>query len=146
MKYSLYVLISIVLSACFSINRPNQKLTREEVIAAIEAFDQGWQSKDKKRVDSVLSPSYMYFTPSGNLFIRDSIIATAGSPDYKLSRVERIISDIRIEGNTAVVNSRWLGKGIYRNEPFDDNQRCSITLVKKGDEINIVAEHCTQIR
>ena len=146
MKYTLYVLLSIVLSSCFSINKPQEKLTKAEVEAAIGAFDQGWQSKNPERVDSMLSPSYMYFTPSGHLFIRDSIVSTAGSSQYQLSRMERIIADIKIEGNTAVVNTRWLGKGTYRERLFNDNQRCSITIVKEGDKVFIAAEHCTHIQ
>jgi hypothetical protein len=146
MKYPLYVLLSIVLSSCFSISKPEEKLTKEEVVAAIGSFDGAWLAKNSGKVDSVLAPGYMYFTPSGHLFIRDSIVATAGSSQYQLSKVERVIVDIKIEGNTAIVNTRWKGKGIYRETFFDDDQRCSITLVKRDKKVSIAAEHCTHIQ
>jgi len=147
MKKMIYVLTAVTLMGCYGIGKKPyaDALTKEEAYAAIIAFDKAWKGKNGPSVDSVLSKAYIYFTPSGNIFIRDSIVATAASEIYSLESVERIISDIQIDGNTAVVNTRWQGKGIYRDTPFDDDQRCSITLVKKDGLIQILSEHCTQI-
>jgi ketosteroid isomerase-like protein len=121
-------------------------LTREEVSAAIERFDRGWKSKNAQTVDSVLSPSYVYFTQSGGTFDRKSVLHTAGSADYHLDTMHREQYDIRIEGNTAIVNTIWKAKGAYFDSPFDDTQRCSITVIKNNGKVEILSEHCTPIK
>ena len=123
-----------------------ETLTREEVVAAIQRFDTGWKNKNTITVDSVLSPSYVYFTQSGGVFDRKSVVQTAGSPDYKLETMQREQFDIKIEGNTAVVNTIWNAKGSYFDSPFNDRQRCSITLIKKNGKVEILSEHCTPIK
>ncbi len=124
----------------------NETLTREEVVAVIQRFDDGWKNKKASSVDSVLSPSYVYYTQSGAVFDRKSVVQTAGSADYKLNSMQREQFDIKIEGNTAVVNTIWIAKGSYFNSPFDDRQRCSITLIKKNGKVEILSEHCTPIK
>ncbi len=126
----------------------NQKeiLTKEEVIAAVQRFDNGWKLKNAKRVDSIISASYIYFTQSGGIFDRNNVVHTAGSTDYLLDSVQRQQFDIKIEGNTAVVNTVWIGKGSYINSPFNDSQRCSITLIKNKGKVEILSEHCTPIK
>lgn len=133
--------------SCFGIGKPEtESLTKEEVYKAVTAFDNAWKSKSAPAVDSILSPAYIYFTPSGNIFPRDSIITTAGSDTYYLTRADRLISDIQVDGNTAVVNTRWQGKGNYRGESFNDDQRCSITIVKINGLVKIISEHCSTIQ
>lgn len=147
MKKILYFLVTTILVGCFGIGKPEtESLTKEEVYNAVTAFDNAWKSKSAPAVDSILSPAYIYFTPSGNIFSRDSIINTAGSDIYFLTRADRLISDIQVDGNTAVVNTRWQGKGNYRGEPFDDDQRCSITVIKINGLVKIISEHCSTVQ
>lgn len=112
----------------------------------VQHFDEGWKNKQKERVDSVLSPQYLYFTQSGNTFDRVRLVETAGSDVYQLQTMERESFTIQLEGNTAVVNTIWKGKGFYHGEAFNDRQRCSITIVKHEGKVRILAEHCTPIR
>ena len=76
-----------------------ETLTREEVMAVVQRFDDGWKNKNIAVVDSVLAPSYLYFTQSGGIFARKNILQTAGSAEYKLDTVLRRQLDIKIEGN-----------------------------------------------
>jgi len=112
----------------------------------ISKFDKGWETKDSAMVDAVLSPQYLYFTQSGNTFDRASLVATAASDVYTLQSMEREALTLLLEGNTAVVNTVWKGKGHYHGQPFDDRQRCSITIVKHDGKVRILSEHCTPIR
>jgi hypothetical protein len=138
----------ILLFSLFSISCTKQEelLSEQEVIAVINKFDEGWQNKKPDLVDSVLSEKYLYFTQSGYTFNRPNIISTAGSDIYKLQNMERESITMQIEGNTAVVNSIWKGKGFYHGEQFNDKQRCSITIVKHDGKVKILAEHCTPIK
>ena len=140
--YLLIILIAFTSLSC----QQKETLTLEEVVTAIKHFDDGWKNKNANAVDAVLSPSYIYYTQSGGTFDRKNVIHTAGSTDYKLDTVSRQQFDINIEGNTAVVNTVWNAKGTYFDTPFNDSQRCSITIIKKNGTVQILSEHCTPIK
>lgn len=131
---------------CFTSCRKNQLLTEQEVITVINRFDEGWKKKDLKAVDSVLAPAYIYFTQSGGVFGREGVVKTAGSPEYTLDAVSRSVTEINLYQNTAVVSTRWHGRGIYRSVPFDEDQRCSIVIVKANNKVEILSEHCTPVK
>lgn len=144
MKMTFHLLILLLLlSSC---GKKQSYLTELEVIDVIKKFDEGWRSKNLPEVDSVLAPGYIYFTQSGNLFSRDSVVQTAGSPAYTLEFMTRGSFDVEISENTAVVSTRWRGKGSYKGVPFDEDQRCSITVVKSNGKVQIFSEHCTPIK
>lgn len=144
MRFLFYILLFVSVSSCR--NKVPDPLTKEEVVEVIRRFDEGWKNKNAKAVDAVLSAQYLYFTQSGNTFDRANLVKTAESSEYQLQTMERENFTMQIEGNTAVVNTVWKGKGSYHGENFDDNQRCSITVVKVNDEVRILAEHCTPIK
>lgn len=135
-------LLPVLLIAC----KKPETLSQEEVVAAINRFDKGWKEKNAAVVDSVLSPSYIYFTQSGGTFSRTNVVHTAGSGEYILDTVSRKQFDIHIDGNTAVANTTWTARGRYFDKPFNDTQRCSITLVKSNGRVLILSEHCTPVR
>lgn len=126
-------------------NKNTAVLTEQEVLEVMNKFDQGWKEKNASLVDSVLSSKYLYFTQSGKTFNRQSLVETAGSDEYRLQTMERENLTVQIEGNTAVVNTIWKGKGVYHGEEFNDRQRCSVTIVKNNGKVMILAEHCTPI-
>ena len=136
------ILFTVLFSSC----KKRQQLTEQEVIDVINRFDEGWKNKNLKEVDSVLAPAYIYFTQSGGLFSREGVVKTAGSDEYKLDSVKRNAIEITLYENTAVVSTRWYGRGIYRAVPFDEEQRCSIIVVKTNNKVEILSEHCTPIK
>ena len=140
------ILVFYVFSLLAACQETPESLTEQEVMAVVQKFDEGWKNKNKALVDSVLSSQYLYFTQSGNTFNRSRLVETAGSDVYLLQNMERESQDIQLEGNTAVVNTVWKGKGFYHGEEFNDKQRCSITIVKHKGKVLILAEHCTPIK
>jgi hypothetical protein len=142
MSRYLYLILTVMILSC---SGPGG-ITAREAAAAIDRFDQAWYRKDSPGVDSILAPSYMYFTQSGGVFDRASLVRTAGSPSYRLESMNRDQVSIVIQGNTAVVNTIWTAKGIYNGVPFNDRQRCSLTLIKENGQVRILSEHCTPIR
>jgi hypothetical protein len=140
-------IVLLLLFACTSKPRPaDLPLTETEVMAVISKFDEGWKNKKNELVDSVLSDQYLYFTQSGHTFNRPNLVETAGSEVYTLQDMERESQTILLEGNTAVVNTVWKGKGMYHGEAFNDKQRCSVTIVKHEGKVKILSEHCTPIK
>ena len=143
-KLTLFLLIVLIATGC---STPKEEvLTEQEVASIMEKFDKGWKEKNSQLVDSVLSDKYLYFTQSGKTFTRQGLVETAGSSEYTLQNMERDNVTIQLEGNTAVVNTIWKGKGFYHGEEFDDKQRCSVTIVKHAGKVRILAEHCTPIK
>ena len=140
--FSLIITI-IVFSSCF---KKQGILTEKEVLNVINTFDSGWRHKNLKQVDSVLAPGYVYFTQSGGVFSREGVVQTAGSAAYTLDSVSRTDFFVELYENTAVVSTRWRARGIYKEQPFDENQRCSITVVKINGSVQILSEHCTPIK
>lgn len=141
-KMIFFPLLALLLAACTN----RETITREEVIEIIGRFDKGWKAKDSTLVDAVLAPSYIYFTQSGGTFSRPNVVYTAGSPDYILDTVQRKMVDIHLEGNTAVANTVWIARGSYFEKPFNDTQRCSITVIKQEGKLHILSEHCTPVK
>ena len=133
----------LLLAGC---KKSRNTLTEQEVLSIIQRFDDAWERKNLQQVDSVLSPDYIYFTQSGGTFSRQGVVQTAGSSEYTLERMHRSALDIHITGNTAVVGTRWKGKGVYRGVPFDEDQRCSIVVVKQNGKVSILSEHCTPVK
>jgi hypothetical protein len=142
-KAVFFITVSVLLLGCL---QKEKELTEQEVYAVLDKFDQGWEKKNADLVDSVLSEHYVYYTQSGKPFDRKNIIATAGSDVYQLQNMDREHLTLQIEGNTAVVNTIWKGKGFYHGEQFNDKQRCSVTIVKHKGKVRILAEHCTPIK
>jgi hypothetical protein len=142
-KLSVLFLLFYLFSSC---KIKDEVLTEKEVFDVINKFDVGWRTKNASIVDSVLSEQYLYFTQSGHTFNRVNLLATAGSEVYQLQTMEREQLTIQLEGNAAVVNTIWKGKGLYHGEDFNDKQRCSITIVKHNGQVKILAEHCTPIK
>ena len=138
------LILLLAITAISSCNK--QDITEQEAINAIKKFDDGWQNKNLQAVDSVLAHSFIYFTQSGGTFSRDSVVATAGENSYLLHDMSRSEFVVTLAGNTAIVSTRWKGKGMYRGEPFDEDQRCSIVLIKKDNKVEILSEHCTPIK
>jgi len=137
-------IISLVVG--ISCKKKQTPITEEEAIAVVKRFDEGWKGKNFSIVDSVLAPAYIYFTQSGGTFTRINLVETAGSSDYLLDSAERIEYKVKLFENTAVVSTRWIGKGIYKGVTFNENQRCSITIIKIGNKVQILSEHCTPIK
>jgi hypothetical protein len=140
------LILAILFTVLFSSCRKRQLLTEQEVLDVINRFDEGWKNKNLKLVDSVLAPPYIYFTQSGGLFSREGVVKTAGSDEYKLDSVWRHAIEVKLYENTAVVTTRWEGKGIYRGVPFNEDQRCSIIIIKTNNKVQILSEHCTPIK
>ena len=99
MKRSIILLLIIVIVGV-SCKKKQTPLTEEEVIAVVKRFDEGWIGKNLSIVDSVLAPSYIYFTQSGSTFNRKNLVETAGSSEYLLDSAERLDYRIKLFENT----------------------------------------------
>ena len=66
-------------------------------------------------------------------------------PYFRLEYAERSEIEVATVGQTAVVSSRWRGRGTWQMTQFVDDQRCTLALTRTSDGWRILSEHCTQI-
>lgn len=113
---------------------------------ALADYDGAWNKKDVTAVSRILADDYVYFSSTGGLTDRKATLTFLGSPDYKLTFVNR--SEIKVVSktdNVFVVSSRWKGQGTYGKEEINDDQRCGLVFVKYGKLWRLLSEHCAQI-
>ena len=145
-----YIGVLIVLAAAcrndegFTKNLTNN-ISKEEVISFLRRYDSAWNSKNNKVVDSLYAPQYRYFTSVGGVSSRSRNLEILAADYYKVIAANRTEIDISIDGNIAIVSSRWQGNGVWMNEPFNDNQRCGLVIQKKGKQLKLLSEHCVDI-
>lgn len=116
-----------------------------DIVKTIKDYDSAWNKKDVDTIGKFLADDYVYFTSDGRTSSRTDTLKFLSSPDYKLTFAERSEIKTYQTGNTAIVSSRWKGRGTYGNDTINDDQRCGIVLTKLGKAWKIVGEHCTQI-
>ena len=139
-----YALVLVLLAVA---GATAQSQTKDAAVAkALSDYDNAWNRKDVTRVSQMLAPDYVYFSSTGGLTDRKATLEFLGRSDYKLSFVER--TEVKIlsrSAQVAVVSSRWKGKGTFGNETIDDDQRCGLVFVRRGNGWNLLSEHCAQI-
>jgi hypothetical protein len=115
------------------------------VVAAVEAYDAAWATKDTAAAGRWLAPKYQYFSSVGALRSRDHMLAFLVRPDYRLDFAERTEVEVTLDGETAVVSSRWRGTGAWSGGAIDDDQRCGQVFVRREPAWQVLSEHCVQI-
>ena len=147
--YSCLFVLMVNVSSCKNDGHPgivsSDNLSKEEVMAFLSAYDDAWNKKKNKTVDSLYAPQYKYFTSVGGVSSRARNLEILSADYYNLVGASRTEIDITIDGNTAIVSSRWQGNGMWKGEPFNDNQRCGLVIQKKGKELKLLSEHCVDI-
>ena len=147
-----YIVLLVTGSLCFGCNNKSEKpvkeniLTEKEVRDFVSNYDNMWAKRDTTGLKDAMAENYIYFTSAGSTTDRKKIISWFSPADkYIVDTAIRSEIAITINGNTAVVSSRWIGSGSFEGESFKDDQRCSLTIQKTDGKLRLIAEHCTQI-
>jgi ketosteroid isomerase-like protein len=121
-------------------------ITEKEVVEFINSYDDMWANRDTNAMKDAMAEDYIYFTSTGNTTDRKRIISWFTPADkYKVDTAIRSEINVILNGNVAVVSSRWIGSGSFDGENFKDDQRCSLTIQKLNGKLKLISEHCTQI-
>jgi ketosteroid isomerase-like protein len=137
------IVLLFIAFACFTFTAAAQT---DPVRETLNKYDRAWNAKETKAIADMLDENYVYFSSVGTLTDKKSTLEFLAKPDYKLTFVDR--SEIRVhisDGNTAIVSSRWKGKGSWSGGEINDDQRCGQVFVKRGKAWKLVSEHCVQI-
>jgi ketosteroid isomerase-like protein len=117
-----------------------------EVRDFITAYDKAWTGRDTIALKNLMDEGYVYFSSTGGMLTRTNIIGWFNPADkYKVDSAVRSEINIRQNGNSAIVDSRWIGGGTFDGTPFADDQRCGLVLLKINGVLRIISEHCVQI-
>ena len=147
-KYILLFAVTGLLIACDDKedDDKDESITENEVTEFIKHYDDLWVKRDTTGMKKAMAENYVYFSSTGNTTTRERIISWFTPADkYKVDTANRTEISVTINGNIAVVSSRWVGAGSFDGERFSDDQRCSLTIHKANGELKLVSEHCTQI-
>ncbi len=121
-------------------------VTAAEVKEFIASYDGAWGDRDTSKMKEIMDEQYLYFTSTGGTIDRTHIIGWFTPADkYKVDTAARSEISFLLQGNTAIVSSRWIGNGTFGEEKFNDDQRCGLVLQKQNGKVKIIAEHCVQI-
>jgi len=146
MRNKIIVLSAMFLfAACSAATAQTPAKTSDDVLQVLRKYDAAWNKKDVDGVAAILAPDYIYFNSLGGTSTRQQTLDFLGSPDYKLTFVERSEIKSHRTANTVVVSSRWVGKGSWSKGEINDDQRCGLVFVKSGKGWKLITEHCTQI-
>lgn len=117
----------------------------DAILAAVRRLDSAVTKRDTAGLAAVLAPGYTYFSSRGGSTDRSGTLAMVADTAYRLASSERTELKVHRTAGTAVVESRWTGRGRYHTRSFQDDQRCSLTLAEAKRGWQVAAEHCTQL-
>lgn len=114
--------------------------------ALLVQYDSSWRRRDPVAMGALLAPTYIFFTPNGEVGSRSQNLADIRTTGFVMGRLKRSEISVRFTGATvAVVSSRWETEGLYDGAAFKLNQRCGLVWVKTGSSWQIISEHCIDI-
>lgn len=118
----------------------------ERIRALVEAYDRAADRKDRGRLEELTGEAFVYFTSGGEVRGRRAFLDFLTSSRYRPEHRRRTGVRVRLTGSTAVVESRWRGRGTYAGRPFEDDQRCSLVFGRVDGRWRLASEHCTPRR
>ena len=109
-----------------------------------ETWNRAWLEKDAAVVEKLMADEYVFITPNGYVVDRQSILEVIRSTSYRLDRSTRTEVIIKPVGNdSAAVVFRSQAEGEYEGKSFKDDNRCTSLCTRRGEEWQIVMEHCS---
>jgi hypothetical protein len=137
---------AVLILGCLLAARPlHAQRGDDAVLAAVRRLDSAVVKRDTATLGALLAPQYTYFSSRGSREDRAGTLAMVADTTYRLAVAERSELQVRRTGPSAVVSSRWFGRGRWKTQGFTDNQRCSLVLVEAKKGWQVTSEHCTQI-
>lgn len=140
------IISSLFFLSCQQAEKKEDRLTEAEVKDFVNKYDRLWANRDTTGMKQAVDENYIYFTSTGATIGRKDMLSWFVPADkYKVEKAERTEVTVQLNGNTAIVSSRWMGNGSFDGEKFNDDQRCGLVIQKKSGRLVLIGEHCTQI-
>jgi uncharacterized protein (TIGR02246 family) len=117
----------------------------DELERAGQAWTTAWLEPDPAAVDRLMTPGYVYITPTGQVLDREAILGVVRSPEYRASGRRSDVRVVRLGSDAAVVVSRWQGRVSYQGGLFEEDHRCTSVFVRDDHGWRVAVEHASAI-
>jgi hypothetical protein len=135
----------MVMLACATKGDHEASLSEREILQFIQGYDAAVLAKDTSALLEQLDSSYVYFGSRGSIQNRQWVVDLVTHPSYRLQDMTRTEIEPRLYGTFAVVATRWTATPYYMGTRYDDDQRCVLLIQRRGSEVRLLSEHCTEI-
>ena len=117
----------------------------QAVAVAEQELAAAHRSLELDAFERLLHPDYALIQPGGRVEDKEETLASlrSGRRHWDIARSDQL--DVRLYGNTAVVISRWRGKGQNGEERFDYSARVLAVWVREDDGWRNVAAMSTSL-
>jgi ketosteroid isomerase-like protein len=117
----------------------------QEVIRAEQKLAAAHKQLDLEVFDRLLHPDYAIIQPGGLVEGKEETLASlrSGTRHWDIARSDQF--DVRIYGDTAIVISRWRGKGSNGDVSFDYQARVLAVWVHEDGQWRNVAAQATAL-
>lgn len=130
-------------------NRPARKnLAEEEVLNVNKEYGETIVRGDVVAYDRIVADDYIHTGSNGGVVGKAEQLTEMKSTPREDVKIEFGQSDdekVSIYGNVAVVTGRWMMKGRYKGEEFNETERYTCVYVKRQGCWRLVAEQTTRI-
>ena len=110
-----------------------------------QAWTTAWVERDAVAVDRMMTPGYVYITPTGQVLDRATIVGVVSSPEYRASGSRSEVRVMRLGTDAAVIVSRWQGRVSYQGRLIEEDHRCTSVFVQDDQGWRVAVEHASAI-
>lgn len=148
-----FTLIALLLSIVTLINcSENNQNDEQEIRTLMAQYDEASLKNDLAFFDKMLAPEYFIITPGGNTSDREAALKflrdEKEKPTYKLISLKSDSLQIKMVGDMAIVNGKWLATTQAIDDPspvmHKDEGRFTSILEKRNGQWMMVTEHVSE--
>lgn len=118
---------------------------QEEVSKAETAWARAIEKTDAAALERILADDLVYAHSTGLVETKQQYIKSMQSGNQKYASVQPVNPNVRVYGDTAVVNSKVRMTGATKGQPFDNELLLIHVWVKKQGRWQLVAHQTTRL-
>lgn len=144
-KHVTVLAIMLLVSACATGRATAPESDYQIVKQRADAWDRAIVAKDRPAVAANMSDDFVQIDSRGNISNKDAFLKGLLSPDLAINPYTVDEFQIRLYGNTAIVNGATDMTGTYKDKPFRTHYRFTDTYIKHQGVWRVVSVQTTEI-
>lgn len=118
---------------------------QKEITQAETAWARAIEKADAAALDRILADDLVYAHSTGLVETKQEYVKSMQSGDQKYASVQPVNPNVRVYGDTAVVNSKVRMTGATKGQPFDSELLMIHVWVKRQGRWQLVAHQTTRL-
>lgn len=122
---------------------------QDKRVQALLAQEQAWTQAhlkfDKRRLEAILSDSFVKLDADGQLIDKEQLLASYDPNVRRWQIAESRHHQVWIQGQVGIVAGWWRGKGANQGVPFDYRARFIAIYALEGGEWRLTSEHSVPV-